>query len=127
MSYFGLFPSLDLNNTYLYNYPYFANMLSYKQSNNVSSYDIGDKTIYHIDIPGMTKDDIKITMCNNTINVEGTLNNYESTYKFSKSFSISNELDPNSDHSSVDNGVLKISFNKQNINNISSIRVLNIT
>ena len=85
-----------------------------------------DKFTITAELPGAKKDDLHVTLENNTLTIEGSVEDesreekegrvlrHERRYgKFSRSFSVSEALTEADIHASFDNGVLKLEFPKK--------------
>lgn len=113
---------------FLEDYPYITNTLSRFNDNNiVHSYSDDTKFYYTVDVPGMTKDDIKITINNYNIKIVGERKTEHREMSIYKSFSLSKNVDVDSVNANVDNGVLTISFEKIKPINSTNERIVTIS
>ena len=113
----------------LEDYPYITNTFSRFNDNNniVHSYSDDTKLFYSVDVPGMTKDDIKITINNWIMKIVGERKDEHREMRISKSFSLSKQIDVDSVIAIVDNGVLTISFEKIKPINSTNEKIVTIS
>ena len=113
---------------FLEEYPYITSTLSRVNDNHiVHSYSNDVKLFYSVDVPGMTKHDIKITINNWIMKIVGERKDEHREMSISKSFSLSKQIDVDSVIAIVDNGVLTISFEKIKPNNSTNERIVTIS
>tara|TARA_Y100000114_G_C11609178_1_gene254270 strand:- start:218 stop:604 length:387 start_codon:yes stop_codon:yes gene_type:complete len=112
------------------NYPYLTdNIFSVLKSISthfVSTNDTDNTITYSVDVPGISKDNLNITLDDYIITISGErVDDSNCSHSVSKSFNISENVDLNSETLKLENGVLNITFNKLNKEN-SNKRVLRI-
>ena len=112
---------------FLEEYPYITSAFSRFNDNIVHNYSNDTKLFYSVDVPGMTKDDIKITINNNNIKIVGERKDEHREMSISKSFTLSKQIDLDSVVASVDNGVLTVSFDKIRPINSTNERIVTIS
>lgn len=119
--------SMSFTINFLESYPYITRTLSRFNDNNiVHSYSDDIKLCYTIDVPGMTKHDIKITINNWIIKIVGERKDEHREMSISKSFSLSKNVDVNSVIAIVENGVLTISFEEIRPTNSTNEQIVKI-
>jgi len=113
--------------TFLEDYPYITSTLSRFNDKVVHSYSDDTKLFYSVDVPGMTKHDIKITINNWILKIVGERKDEHREMSISKSFSLSKNIDVDSVIANVDNGVLTISFEKIKPINSTNEKIVTIS
>lgn len=89
---------------------------------NVSSYYDQNKQYYSIEVPGMSKDDLKVTLNNRYVKVVGERNNTS----FTKGFTVDTNLNVDTINVDLEYGILTISFNKIEYNNDTDEKIIEI-
>tara|TARA_Y100000389_G_scaffold80702_1_gene77334 strand:+ start:6187 stop:6585 length:399 start_codon:yes stop_codon:yes gene_type:complete len=113
---------------YLVDNPYISSTMSRFNDNNiVHSYSDDIKLYYSVDVPGMTKHDIKITINNWIMKIVGERKDEHREMSISKSFCLSKQIDVDSVVAIVDNGVLTISFEKIKLINSTNEKIVTIS
>ena len=114
--------------SFLEDYPYITSTLSRFNDNDiVHSYSDDTKFFYSVDVPGMTKNDIKITINNWIMKIVGERKDEHREMSISKSFSVSKNVDVDTVIANVDNGVLTISFEKLRPDNSTNEKIVTIS
>ena len=103
-----------------------SNTLSRCDDNIVHSYSDDTKLFYTVDIPGMTKNDIKLTINNWIVKIVGERKDEHREMSISKSFTLNKNIDVDSVIAIVDNGVLTISFEKLQPVNSTNEKIVTI-
>lgn len=111
----------------LEDYPYISSTLSRFNDNVVHSYSDDTKLFYTVDVPGMTKNNIKITINNRDVKIVGERKDEHREMSISKSFTLSKQIDVDSVVASVENGVLTVSFEKMKPINSTNERIVTIS
>ncbi len=95
-------------------WPTFNTMFGTTEYNNISTlvdtYEADGKIRYCIDIPGVTKDQIKLTQEGKYLKVESERSDKPIVSKFSTTFSVSPKAKSETLEASLENGVLSIVF-----------------
>tara|TARA_B100001057_G_scaffold467858_1_gene526403 strand:+ start:497 stop:892 length:396 start_codon:yes stop_codon:yes gene_type:complete len=112
---------------FLEDYPYITSTLSRFNDNVVHNYSDDTKLFYTVDVPGMTKHNIKITINNWNMKIVGERKDEHREMSISKSFTISKHIDLDSVVANVDNGVLTVSFDKIKPTNSTNERIVTIS
>ena len=94
-------------------YPSITNLLSYIQTDIQSSSD-NNNYYYKLDVPGMSKEDLKVSVTNNRLTIYGVRK--DNKHIINRSINIMN-VDLNNISSSLVNGVLTIKIVKNFANN----------
>ena len=102
-------------------YPSITNLLSYIQTDIQSSSD-NNNYYYKLDVPGMSKEDLKVTVTNNRLTIYGVRK--DNKHIINRSINIMN-VDLNNISASLVNGVLTITILKK-CNNSTQEHIINI-
>ena len=89
------------------NYPFITNPIIYNNYP-ISTYSDENNFYYSIEVPGFTKNNLKVTVNDSQVNISGECENNKKS--ISKSFTIDKTLNIDSIYVKLENGILTISF-----------------
>tara|TARA_Y100000389_G_C17272250_1_gene418615 strand:+ start:164 stop:565 length:402 start_codon:yes stop_codon:yes gene_type:complete len=108
-------------------YPLFNNsFVETFDRHNVTRYSRENTHYYTIDVPGMKKEDLKVSVNDNVVTIVGEHNDEHRNMSFSKSFTLTKDTDMDSINANLEHGVLTLSFNKIEYNNNTNEKVIKI-
>ena len=102
-------------------YPSITNLLSYIQTD-ITSYSDNNNYYYKLDVPGMSKEDLKVSVLDNKLTIYGVRKDNNTI--INRSINIMN-IDLNNISASLMNGVLTITIFKK-CNNSTQEHIINI-
>ena len=102
-------------------YPSITNLLSYIQTD-IQSYSDNNNYYYKLDVPGMSKEDLKVSVTNNRLTIYGVRK--DNKHIINRSINVMN-VDLNNISASLVNGVLTITIVK-NFTNTTQEHIINI-
>lgn len=105
------------------NYPYITNTL-YTLYPRVDD----DGYTYTMNVPGMTKDDVVVTISNGLVSVKAEKSNRDDEIKakYIKKFTLPDDVDEDQIKATVENGIFKMLIPKKNQEEETGVRIVNV-
>jgi len=75
--------------------------------------ELDDKTTLEMPVPGFTKEDITIETIDGVLIIDGANEDSRWTEDFTKKFRMPNSLDPSKVDATIENGILKVTFERR--------------